>query len=103
MTTHIDIDHIAKLARLELSPQERERYMHEIERVLAYMEKINAVAIPSGLTPMTHAHTEFSFPAEALQEDQPVTPFSYEQFQACTHKQREGCLVVPGIIEPGEA
>ena len=39
----IDIDqvrYIAHLARLELSPQEEEKFTHQLERILSYVEKL---------------------------------------------------------------
>lgn len=39
----IDIDqvrYIAHLARLDLSPQEEEKFTHQLERILSYVEKL---------------------------------------------------------------
>jgi len=36
-----EVDHIALLARLELSPQEKERAATELSQILDYFEKLN--------------------------------------------------------------
>jgi aspartyl-tRNA(Asn)/glutamyl-tRNA(Gln) amidotransferase subunit C len=42
-TEHIDVKYVADLARLALTDQEAERYQEELEDVLGYMEKLNAL------------------------------------------------------------
>lgn len=38
-----DIGHIAKLARLDLSDKEKQKYSKELSEILDYMEKLNEV------------------------------------------------------------
>lgn len=42
-----DIEKIAKLARLDLSQKEQERFALQISRILEYVEKLNEVATDS--------------------------------------------------------
>ena len=50
-----DIRKLASLARLELSPEEEERFMHEAQAILAYVGKLGELDV-EGVRPMTHAH-----------------------------------------------
>ncbi len=49
-----EVRHVAGLARLDLSPEEEERMTHELNAILAYMEKLAEVDT-SDVPPMTHA------------------------------------------------
>ncbi len=35
------VEHVAKLARLELSPEEAERYTQELSKILTFMDQLN--------------------------------------------------------------
>ncbi len=54
MITIKDVEHVAKLARLELSQEEKEVFTHQLGDVLAHVEKMNAVDT-TGIEPMNHA------------------------------------------------
>jgi aspartyl-tRNA(Asn)/glutamyl-tRNA(Gln) amidotransferase subunit C len=41
--TRKDVEYVAKLARLELSEQEKERYAGQLESILGYIDKLNAL------------------------------------------------------------
>ena len=49
-----DVKHVAKLARLALPPERLEKFAGQLESILGYVEKINAVDT-SGVEPMAHA------------------------------------------------
>jgi aspartyl-tRNA(Asn)/glutamyl-tRNA(Gln) amidotransferase subunit C len=36
-----DVEHIAKLSRLEITEVEKEKYMHQLNDILRYVEKLN--------------------------------------------------------------
>ena len=36
-----DVEHIAKLARLEFTEAEKEKFTHQLNQILAYIEKLN--------------------------------------------------------------
>ncbi len=36
-----DVEHVAQLARLEFSEQEKEKLVHQLNRILEYIEKLN--------------------------------------------------------------
>ncbi len=53
MITIKDVEHVAKLARLELTEEEKEKYTHQLGDVLAHVEKMNEVDT-TGVEPMNH-------------------------------------------------
>ena len=53
MITIKDVEHVAKLARLELSEAEKEMFTHQLGDVLAHVEKMNEVDT-TGVDPMNH-------------------------------------------------
>ncbi|MPZ17473.1 MAG: Asp-tRNA(Asn)/Glu-tRNA(Gln) amidotransferase subunit GatC [Luteitalea sp.] len=53
MLTTADIDRIAALAHLELTPEERELYARQIAEILAYAEQVREVDT-TGVPPTSH-------------------------------------------------
>jgi aspartyl-tRNA(Asn)/glutamyl-tRNA(Gln) amidotransferase subunit C len=49
-----DVEHVARLARLELSAAEKERMRRELDGILAYIDKLRALDT-SGVAPTSHA------------------------------------------------
>lgn len=43
MLTEKEIEHIAKLAKLELTSQEKEKLAHDLSSILDYVQKLNEV------------------------------------------------------------
>lgn len=52
MITKEDVQHIAHLARIELTPEEEERFGHELSAILQFVEQLNEVDT-TGIQPMT--------------------------------------------------
>lgn len=53
MITIEDVEHVAKLARLELSEEEKEKFTHQLGAVLEHVEKMNEVDT-TNVEPMNH-------------------------------------------------
>ena len=53
MITVKDVEHVAKLARLELSEEEKEMFTHQLGDVLSHVEMMNEVDT-TGVEPMNH-------------------------------------------------
>jgi len=53
MITKKDVEHVAKLARLELTEDEKEKFTHQLGDVLKYGEQMNEVDT-TGVEPMNH-------------------------------------------------
>jgi aspartyl-tRNA(Asn)/glutamyl-tRNA(Gln) amidotransferase subunit C len=56
MLTTADIDRVAALAHLELTPEERELYTRQIAEILAYAEQVREVET-TGVPPTSHVLT----------------------------------------------
>lgn len=52
--SHIDVQYVASLARLELTDGEIQRYSSEIDAVLEYMEQLDELDL-EGIEPTAHA------------------------------------------------
>jgi aspartyl-tRNA(Asn)/glutamyl-tRNA(Gln) amidotransferase subunit C len=48
-----DVEHIAELAKLEFSKEEKEMLTHQLNRILEYMEKLNTLDTES-IEPLSH-------------------------------------------------
>lgn len=55
----LDIDYVAHLARLALTPAEKEKFARQLGDVLHYVEKLRAVDV-TGVEPMAHAAPVFN-------------------------------------------
>ena len=53
MITIKDVEHVAKLARLELTEKEKEMFTHQLGDVLEHVEKMNEVDT-TNVEPMNH-------------------------------------------------
>lgn len=51
--TKKDVEYVARLARLALSDEEKERYTAQLESILEYIEKLNAMDT-TNVAPTTH-------------------------------------------------
>jgi aspartyl-tRNA(Asn)/glutamyl-tRNA(Gln) amidotransferase subunit C len=40
-----EVEHVARLARLELRPEEKERMRRELDGILAYIDKLRALDV----------------------------------------------------------
>jgi aspartyl-tRNA(Asn)/glutamyl-tRNA(Gln) amidotransferase subunit C len=54
MITSKDVEHVAKLARLALTEDEKRLYTDQLSRILEYFAQLNAVNT-DGVEPMSHA------------------------------------------------
>ena len=67
MITIKDVEHVAKLARLELTEEEKEKFTHQLGDVLAHVEKMNEVDT-TGVEPMNHPMEFFN----VMREDKKI-------------------------------
>jgi aspartyl-tRNA(Asn)/glutamyl-tRNA(Gln) amidotransferase subunit C len=49
-----DVEHVARLARLELGAEEKERIREQLDRILDYIDKLNRLDT-TGVEPTSHA------------------------------------------------
>ena len=77
MITIKDVEHVAKLARLELTEEEKEVFTHQLGDVLAHVEKMNAVDT-TGVEPMNHAIEFYN----VMREDNKIYEYTREELMA---------------------
>jgi aspartyl-tRNA(Asn)/glutamyl-tRNA(Gln) amidotransferase subunit C len=94
-TPHIDIDYVANLARLEMSAEEKAKLGSQLDDILGYFDKLNAVDV-SGVEPMAHAHRVFNIWREG---DQPGETYAPEVLTRMAPEQRDQQVVVPKVVE----
>jgi len=90
----LNIDHVATLARLALTPAEQAEFTRQLGDVLAYVEQLKQVDV-SGVEPSAHA-----FPvANVWADDVPVPGLSVEAALHNAPAQRDNLFVVPVVVE----
>jgi aspartyl-tRNA(Asn)/glutamyl-tRNA(Gln) amidotransferase subunit C len=90
----MDIEKVARLARLELSEEEKETFGNQLEQILSYMEKLNRLDT-TGIEPTSHAipiHNIF-------REDEVKSSFPQEEVLKIAPDEGDGHFKVPRIIE----
>jgi aspartyl-tRNA(Asn)/glutamyl-tRNA(Gln) amidotransferase subunit C len=88
------VDHVARLARLALSDEERERMCAELTVILEHAEKIQALEL-DGIEPTAHA---VAF--ENVLRDDVVTPsLSQDEVLANAPEAEDARFKVPRIVE----
>ena len=90
----MDIEKVARLARLELSEDEMETFGKQLEQILAYMEQLNRLDT-TGVEPTSHAIPIYNI----FREDQVIPSFPQEEVLGIGPEQEEGHFKVPKIIE----
>ena len=94
-TPHIDIDYVANLARLDLSDAEKSKLGTQLDDILGYFDKLNAVDV-AGVEPMAHAHRVFNVWREG---DEPGPTYAPEVLLNMAPEQRDNQVVVPKVVE----
>ena len=90
----MDIEKVAKLARLELSEREKNTFGNQLEQILTYMEQLNRLDT-KGIEPTSHAIPVYN----AFREDETKPSFPKEEVLGMGPEQEEGDFKVPRIIE----
>jgi len=90
----MDIEKVAKLARLDLSEQEKKVLGNQLEQILTYMEQLNRLDT-KGIEPTSHAIPI----SNAFREDEAKPSYSKEEVLGVGPEQEEGHFRVPRIIE----
>jgi aspartyl-tRNA(Asn)/glutamyl-tRNA(Gln) amidotransferase subunit C len=93
-TGKIDIEYVAKLARIALSDAEKAKFSEQLGSVLGYIEKLEELDT-EGVEPTAHPH-----PMENVwQEDVVSSELSVEAALQNAPKQRQNMIVVPKVVE----
>lgn len=96
--TSNDIDRIANLARLELSPQESERMLTQLNGFFGIVEKMQAVDT-SGVAPLAHPVAAIQDVVLRLREDVVSETNNREANMQNAPAAEKGYFLVPKVIE----
>jgi aspartyl-tRNA(Asn)/glutamyl-tRNA(Gln) amidotransferase subunit C len=89
-----DVDHVARLARLEITAEERARYRGQLNAILDHAAGIAGLDL-SSVPPTAHI-----LPLNNVWRDDAVRPgLSREEALANAPDKSKGCFRVPKIIE----
>ena len=89
-----DVQRIAHLARLELSPDQAEAMRREMSDILAMVGQMAAIDT-RGVEPMSHPQEV----TQPLREDGVTQTDDRERFQAAAPQVEDGLYLVPKVIE----
>ncbi|MFQ5658080.1 MAG: Asp-tRNA(Asn)/Glu-tRNA(Gln) amidotransferase subunit GatC [Candidatus Methylomirabilales bacterium] len=92
--TREEVDHVARLARLGLSDEERERMRAQLDAILTYIDKLNQLDT-SEVEPTSHVISV----TNVFREDTAWSSLSQEEALANAPDRHETFFRVPRILE----
>lgn len=90
----IDVAYIARLAKLNLTPEETEHFSADLNQVLGYVAQLEQWDT-EGVEPMYHPLPVF----DAVREDTPGTSLSNDAALANAPAAEDGQFRVPKVVE----
>lgn len=90
----IDIQHIAKLARLRLTEEEAGRYQTQLEGILSYIDTLSRYDL-QGVEPTAHAMPVY----DVLRADEPRSWFNQNAALLNAPKRHADQFQIPKVIE----
>ena len=90
----MDIEKVARLARIEISREETEIFGRQLDQILTYMEQLNRLDT-EGVEPTSHAIPLYN----AFREDQARRSFPREDVLGSAPEEEMKHFKVPRIIE----
>lgn len=91
---NLDIEKLATLARIDLSPDEKEKFAAQLGDVLKYVDQLKRVDI-TGIEPTAHG-----FPISNVWAEDNVTPgFTADEALRNAPARRDNMISVPKVVE----
>ena len=90
----INIQHVAKLARLTLTDAEAKRYEAQMNDILSYIDTLTRYDL-DGVEPTAHAMPVY----DVLRADEPRPGFTQEQALSNAPKRLADQIQIPKVIE----
>ncbi|MGH9535675.1 MAG: Asp-tRNA(Asn)/Glu-tRNA(Gln) amidotransferase subunit GatC [Terriglobales bacterium] len=98
-----EVERIAALAYLDLSPEEIERMRKDLSEILGYVAQLQEVNV-EGVEPMAQVAAGGDAPATQLRSDEAREGFTQAQALANAPQAAAGCFQVPRVLgNEGEA
>ncbi len=94
MPVEIDVDHVARLARLALTEEERERFRSQLRVILEHAERVREVAAED-VPPTSHPVPM----RNVFRDDEPEPTLSKQEALAGAPEAEKGQFKVPRIVE----
>ncbi|MBV8174767.1 MAG: Asp-tRNA(Asn)/Glu-tRNA(Gln) amidotransferase subunit GatC [Verrucomicrobia bacterium] len=92
--TDFDVEYVAELARIRLTPDEIETFRSQLGQVLEHVARLNEVDV-SQVEPMAH-----SFPVyNVFREDEPRASLDRELALSNAPRQAQGLFIVTKVVE----
>ena len=92
--SEFNIDHIAKLARLALTPEEKAVFSEQLGHVLHHIAALSQVDV-AGVEPTAHAFAV----SNVWQEDAEHSGLTVDQALRNAPAKRDNMIVVPKVVE----
>jgi aspartyl-tRNA(Asn)/glutamyl-tRNA(Gln) amidotransferase subunit C len=92
--TPAEVEHVARLARLALEPDEKERMRRELDAILGYIDKLRALDV-EGVEPTSHAVPM----TNVMRDDAPRPSLPLDEMLANAPERNGDLFRVPKIIE----
>jgi aspartyl-tRNA(Asn)/glutamyl-tRNA(Gln) amidotransferase subunit C len=86
------VDHVARLARLSLTDEERQTFAKQLDQILAYAESIQTLDT-AAVEPMSHAFT-----SEMVREDVPAPSLDRQRVLEAAPDAAENLFRVPRVL-----
>jgi len=93
MAKGLDIDHLAKLARLNLTAEEKVLYSNQLTHVLTYFETLAKADLPA-VSDVAMVVTE-----KALRSDEPGVSLGSDAVTKIAPASRDGQISVPRVVD----
>ncbi|MFC1453496.1 Asp-tRNA(Asn)/Glu-tRNA(Gln) amidotransferase subunit GatC, partial [Verrucomicrobiota bacterium] len=90
----IDVAYVARLARLDLTDDERRVFQEQLDHIVGYMRKIRELDL-SGIEPTSHAHPV----QNVFREDETRPGLPREEAMDNAPASADGQFIVPKILE----
>ncbi len=91
----MDIDHIARLARIDLTDAEKAQFGAQLDSILDYFERIQQVDV-AGIEPTAHA---FAVENVWRTGDEPGDTLPVATLRTMAPAERDNQVVVPKVVE----
>lgn len=88
------IDYVGILAKLELSPEEKEAAKNDMGRMLDYIDKLNELDT-TGVEPLSHVFPVYN----VFREDVVVNGDDHANILSNAPEQKDGAFKVPKTVE----
>ena len=93
-STNFDVEYMAELARIKLTPEEIRTFQSQLGHVLEHVAKLNAVDV-SQVEPMAHSFQIYN----VFREDEPRESLDRQIALSNAPRQAQGLFIVTKVVE----